>query len=62
LVGFINFEQDLSDTLFTPSGAQSIKDARYVGSLYGGSLRTIEVQFFAARVNSEGQNILTVVR
>ncbi|KAF5838332.1 patched family-domain-containing protein [Dunaliella salina] len=60
LVGFMAFEQDTSDTLFTPSGAQSIKDARYISALYSGSLRTIEVQFFAARLNNEGQNILTV--
>jgi len=59
-VGFIAFEEDTSDTLFTPKNAQSIKDARYISSLYSGSLRNIEVQFFAARLNNEGQNILTV--
>lgn len=47
---------------FTPAGAQSIKDAQYVGRTYGGSLRSVEVQFFAARLNNEGANILTVVR
>lgn len=34
---------------------------RFVGRTYGGSLRSIEVQFFATRLGSDGQNILTVV-
>lgn len=46
---------------FTPKGAQSLKDAAWVSSMYGGSLRNIEVQFFATRLGSEGDNILTVV-
>jgi hypothetical protein len=46
---------------FTPAGAQSLKDARYVGGVYGGSLRTVEVQFFATRLNNMGGNILNPV-